>query len=235
MKRRYLLLISVFLISACFSVQYLSAQENTTTEKEKEDKLQQAIALQKKAVADQMKAQADLMKAHADQQKELAKIRSDSGRFFYRGNDTMNFYRSGARSSGNSFGGPDMPFRGSPYGSFSGYSGREGDSESTSWDFSKHVKEKTFSKDYSFDVESSVKTVIMNVMGDCKSGQIKVKIVMPGGKVYSDIMIDESGNLNYRKSFSITETENKDKTGEWKFRIEAEKATGFFRISLQTY
>jgi hypothetical protein len=84
-------------------------------------------------------------------------------------------------------------------------------------------------------VEPSVKTVIMNVMGDCKSGQIKVKIVMPGGKVYSDIVIDESGNLNYRKSFSISETENKDKAGEWKFRIEAEKATGFFRISLQTY
>jgi hypothetical protein len=58
---------------------------------------------------------------------------------------------------------------------------------------------------------------------------------MPGGKVYSDIVIDESGNLNYRKSFSISETENKDKAGEWKFRIEAEKATGFFRISLQTY
>ena len=225
---------SAFLLFACFSVQYLSAQENTATEKEKEDKLQQAIILQKKAVADQMKVVSDQFKVQSDQQKELAKIRMDSVRFFYRGND-KNFYRSGARSSGSSFGGPDIPFMGSTYGSYSGYSGREGDSESTSWDFSKQVKEKTFSKDYSFDVESSVKTVIMNVMGDCKSGQIKVKIVMPGGKVYSDIVIDESGNLNYRKSFSISETENKDKAGEWKFRIEAEKATGFFRISLQTY
>lgn len=224
---------SLFLISACFSVQPLFSQENTTTDKEKEDKLQQTIVLQKKAVADQMKVVSDQFKVQSDQQKELAKIRMDSVRVFYRGND-MNFYRSGARSSGSSFG-PDIPFMGSPYGSYSGYSGRGGDSESTSWDFSKQVKEKSFSKDYSFDVESSVKTVIMNVMGDCKSGQIKVKIIMPGGKVYSDILIDESGNLNYRKSFSISETENKDKTGEWNFRIEAEKATGFFRISLQTY
>jgi len=227
MKKRNLLLMSVFLISSCFSVQSLFSQENTTTDKEKEDKLQQSIILQKKAMADQMKAQ--------EQQAKDFEIRRDSVRVLYRGNDMVNFYRSGARSSGNSFGGPDVPFMGSPYGSYSGYFGHEGDSESTSWDFSKQVKEKTFSKEYAFDVESSVKTVIMNVMGDCKSGQIKVKIVMPGGKVYSDIIIDESGNLNYRKSFSISEIENKDKAGEWKFRIEAEKATGFFKISLQTY
>jgi hypothetical protein len=221
MKKSKLLLMLVFLISACFSVQSISAQESTTTEKEKEDKIQQAIVLQKKAMADQMK--------------ELEKIRMDSDRIIIRDNNGMNFYRPGRRSSGSSFGGVDPFIVGSPYGDVSGYFGREGDSESTSWDFSKQVKENTFSKDYSFDVESSVKTVIMNVMGDCKAGQIKVKIVMPGGKVYSDILIDESGNLNYRKSFTISETENKDKAGEWKFRIEAEKATGFFRISLQTY
>ena len=75
----------------------------------------------------------------------------------------------------------------------------------------------------------------MSVMGDCKTGEISIKIVMPDGKNYSDILIDESGNLNWRKSFKISETENQDKTGEWKFKIESEKATGFFRISLQTY
>ena len=58
---------------------------------------------------------------------------------------------------------------------------------------------------------------------------------MPNGKVYSDIMIDESGNLNWRKSFSVTEEENKEKAGAWKFQIDASKATGFFKISLQTY
>ncbi|MEI6048042.1 MAG: hypothetical protein WCS03_04020 [Bacteroidota bacterium] len=48
-------------------------------------------------------------------------------------------------------------------------------------------------------------------------------------------MIDESGNLNWRKSFTVSETENQDKTGEWKFKIDSNKATGFFKISLQTY
>ena len=55
-------------------------------EKEKEQKLQQAIELQKKALAEQKKAQ-DL------QLKELEKLRSDTGRNFFRSNDMMNFYR----------------------------------------------------------------------------------------------------------------------------------------------
>ncbi len=75
----------------------------------------------------------------------------------------------------------------------------------------------------------------MSVNGDCKSGEIRIKIVMPGGKTYSDIIIDESGNLNWRKSFTISDTENKDKSGAWKFEISSSKATGYFKISLQTY
>jgi hypothetical protein len=75
----------------------------------------------------------------------------------------------------------------------------------------------------------------MSVMGDCKAGEIRVKIIMPSGKTYSDILIDEYGNLNWRKSFTISEEENKDKSGEWVFKIDATKATGSFKISLQTY
>jgi hypothetical protein len=58
---------------------------------------------------------------------------------------------------------------------------------------------------------------------------------MHDGRTYSDIVIDEFGNLNWRKSFTISETENQDKTGEWKFEIVSAEATGFFKISLQTY
>jgi hypothetical protein len=228
MKKNSLLIMVVFLISTCFSVQQLSAQEKTAAEKEQEMKLQQAIDLQKKAMADQKKA-LDL------QAKELEKTLQETDRTVTRANDGMNFYRSRVRGSGNNLEGLDEPFVVSQGGGFSGYFGRGGDSERTTWDFSKQVKETTFSRDYSFDVETSASTVIMTVLGDCKSGQIRVKIMMPSGKVYSDIVIDEFGNLNWRKSFTISEEENKDKAGEWKFRIEAEKATGYFKISLQTY
>jgi hypothetical protein len=227
MKKCSLLITVVFLITICFSARPLNAQENSSSQKEKEQKLQQAIDLQKKAMSEQRKTQ-EL------QMKELEKLRNDTMGHI-RVNYDPNFYRSRVRSSGNSFEVFDDPMVVSAGTQFSGYFGRGGDSERTTWDFSKQVKESTYSKDLSFDVEKTATSVSMSVMGDCKSGQIRVKIVMPGGKVYSDIVIDESGNLNWRKSFTISEELNKDKTGEWKFRIEAEKATGFFKISLQTY
>ena len=115
------------------------------------------------------------------------------------------------------------------------FHGFDGDNESTSWEFSRKVKEKTLKSEYTFDVEKTANSVVMSVMGDCKAGEIRVKIVMPGGKTYSDIVIDEFGNLNWRKSFTISETENQDKAGEWKFVISSNKATGFFKISLQAY
>ena len=116
-------------------------------------------------------------------------------------------------------------------------SGRDGggNTERTTWDFSRTVKENTFSREYTFDVEKTAKTVVMSVNGDCKAGEIRIKIVMPTGKTYSDIVIDEFGNLNWRKSFTISDTENQDKTGSWKFQVTSTKATGFFKISLQIY
>ena len=232
MKKSRLILIGAFLFTICFQFQSLSAQETTVTltEKEKEQKLQQAIELQKKAMADQKKAQ-EL------QRKEIEKAMQETERSVARSADAVNIYSRRIRSTGDGLGGFDEPMVFTPGVSYSGYSdfGHRGDSERTTWDFSKQVNETTFARDYSFDVEKTASTVVMTVMGDCKSGQIRVKIVMPGGKVYSDIVIDEFGNLNWRKSFTISEDENKDKAGEWKFRIEAEKATGFFKISLQTY
>ena len=73
----------------------------------------------------------------------------------------------------------------------------------------------------------------MAVFGDCSDGEINIKIVMPDGKVYADIIIDEFGNLNWRKSFNISETENQDKIGAWRYEIKSTEATGYFRISLQ--
>lgn len=108
------------------------------------------------------------------------------------------------------------------------------DNERTTWDFSKSIKESSFSRDYTFDVDK-LRTVVMAVNGECRDGEISIKIIMPNGKVYSDIVIDEFGNLNWRKSFRVSDEENADKAGAWIFRIDASKATGFFKISLQTY
>jgi hypothetical protein len=238
MKNLRLLLTVIFLISLGASFQQVRAQEKTKEQQEADLKLQQKIDEQKKALVELKKAQedaelsmdskkSDLDSTMTNMQIELSKVNLDRGKIIRdlpRGN---RFYFNEE---------PDEQF------DISSHDGQTffmhsmgGDSERTSWDFSKTVKDNTFSTDYSFDVEKTAKSVVMSVMGDCKSGEIRIKIVMPNGKSYSDILIDESGNLNWRKSFNISETENKDKTGDWKFQISSTKASGFFKISLQAY
>jgi hypothetical protein len=235
MKKFRVFLIVIFLFSSGSVFQQIKAQDKTKEDQEKDAKIQQSIEQQKKAIAEQKKAWAmseqDLKRSHEDidsamgeASEELENAGKERTKIFMampRGNRSFNFEEPYLMSS------PD----------WQGFLGHEmgGDSQRTTWDFSKTVKDNTFSGDYTFDVEKTSKSVVMSVMGDCKSGEIRIKIVMPNGKSYSDILIDESGNLNWRKSFTISETENQDKTGSWKFQISSAKATGFFKVSLQAY
>ena len=235
MKRYSLLLTIIFLISIGSCFQRVTAQDKTKEDLDKEQKMEQEIIQQKKAMLDQMKALEESKDVLKNQESELAdsmfsiQLKRSSGK----AGDAFRFYNQrGNRSL--QFAEPfDLS---TPDGAelFYGH-GLGGDSERSTWEFSKSMKEKTFSKEYSFDVEKTANTVVMSIMGDCKTGDIRIKILMPTGKSYSDIVIDESGNLNWRKSFTISETENQDKAGEWKFKIDSDKATGFFKISLQAY
>ena len=230
MKKYSLFLLAVFFISIA-SMQQMAAQDKTKQDKEKE--MQQSIEQQKKAMADQVKA-----KAEAEQNLKQVELEYDIIKDSMdinnpdKGKKKIYMNISHDRNGSFNFDEPYM-FAGQDMNNWFGHG--MGDSERSTWDFSKTMKENTFSKDYSFDVEKTAKTVVMSVMGDCKSGEIRIKIIMPNGKNYSDILIDESGNLNWRKSFSISETENQDKAGDWKFQISSTKATGFFKISLQTF
>ncbi len=236
------------LFTACLALSSLTfqpafsqdTQDKTKEDKERELRMQEAIDAQKKAISEQKKAQAEaqveLDKAKRDMEKALQdykfNFQLDSTKHFERAfrNFPKNFNRDLAIPYINGdqfiFDHPDMPFMGQWYA---------GDGEHTAWDFSKSLKENSYSGDYPFDVEQTASNVVMSVNGDCKKGDIRIKIVSPNGKTYSDIVIDEFGNLNWRKSFNISDEENKDKTGAWKFHISASKATGYFKISLQTW
>jgi hypothetical protein len=228
MKKQILFLI---ILLSVFTYQQLSAQEKTKADKDKE--IQISIEEQKKAMSEQKKAQEEDMQKLIDEKNGAFKEMNDAQ------DDYLNSERERTKifmniPRGNRSFNFDMPYEitANPEIEFFRHMG---DEERTSWDFSKTVKDNTFSGNYSFDVQKTAKSVVMSVMGDCKSGEIRVKIIMPNGKTYSDVLIDESGNLNWRKSFTITDTENKDKAGEWKFQISSAKATGYFKISLQAY
>jgi hypothetical protein len=235
MKNLRFLLAVIFLISLGSSFQQVRAQEKTKEQQEEDLKIQQKIDAQKKALVELKKAQEDAELSMDAKKSELDSTMTNVRISLEKANlDREKIFRDLPRGNGSFL--FDEPYEISgPDGQTFFMHSMGGDSERTSWEFSKTVKDNTFSKDYSFDVEKTAKSVVMSVMGDCKSGEIRIKIIMPNGKSYSDILIDESGNLNWRKSFNISETENQDKTGDWKFQISSTKASGFFKISLQAF
>jgi hypothetical protein len=232
MKKSVLFLISIFLVSSLCSLQQITAQEKTREEQEKEFRIQKAIEDQKRSMADQKRAQEEALQNLQEANEALDSINVEVEV------DAADMADKAVRAHVKRI---DRSFRWEdPYVFTPGvepfyFHGFDGDNESTSWEFSRKVKEKTLKSEYTFDVEKTANSVVMSVMGDCKAGEIRVRIVMPGGKTYSDIVIDEFGNLNWRKSFTISETENQDKAGAWKFVISSNKATGYFKISLQAY
>lgn len=215
MKKNLLLLTATLMLLSIASLQPAHSQERSREDIERELREVKKFEDQKKMQEKEVQEAVTKAEDAASRVNELMRVYRGTGRSFNFSDPVVV-----ATPGGVEF------MHGFPFGS---------DSERTTWDFSRVVKGSTFSKSYSFDVEKSAKSVVMSVNGDCKSGEIRVNIILPGGKTYSDIVIDEYGNLNWRKSFSISEEENQDKTGEWTFKVSAKNATGQFRISLQSY
>ena len=241
MKKSNSVLIAVLLLVLPLFMQQVNAQKSES-DKEKEKKIQMEIEQQKKTMSEQYKAQEDALKeaqqAQKEAQKELEKSMKDMDIEVlteeFEGGDDGDVMRVIGRRGDRSYR-FEQPMVWSSTGPGNFHTFTYGDNaQMTRWEFSKNIKEGSFSKEYGFDVEKTAKSVVMSVNGDCKDGEIRIKITMPNGKTYSEILIDESGSLNWRKSFSITDTENQDKAGEWKYQISASKATGYFKISLQT-
>ena len=131
------------------------------------------------------------------------------------------------------------------YGDFSELDGRyfsdanytviygSGSQTTTALQFTKSLKEATFTKDVKFDIDSDARKVSISISGSCKIGEVRIKILMPGGKNYTEVLLDEYGSVNWRKSFTIEEGD-KSKTGEWVFIINSKEATGNLAISIKS-
>jgi hypothetical protein len=133
---------------------------------------------------------------------------------------------------------PDIPdmsgWRNYGYGnpSFHGYSYSDSKSGS-SWNYSRRLNDATYSTEYTVGTDAATEKVDLAVFGDCDKGSIIITVTSPDGKKMSDIVIDENGNMNWRKSF--TTTDNKWAKGNWTFKVTTKSATGHFNISLDSF
>jgi len=156
MKKSLQFVIIILLIISAASLQQLSAQDKTKEDKEKEMRIQQQIEEQKRAMADQKRAQEEalqsLQKAQEDLDNSLEDINVE-----VEVNDSENAdqaVRAHVKRINRDFR-FDEPYVFTPGIEPFYVHSFEGDGESTTWEFSRKVKEKTLKSEYTFDVEKT--------------------------------------------------------------------------------
>jgi len=133
---------------------------------------------------------------------------------------------------------PPVPDYLDRYGNFHNMAPMHGfmfsDSKSgSSWNYARRLNEATFTNEYLISTDAEAQKIDLFVSGVCTKGSITVTVTAPDGKKLTDIVIDENGNMKWRKSFNTEET--KWTKGNWAFKIATKGATGTFNISLDSF
>jgi hypothetical protein len=84
-----------------------------------------------------------------------------------------------------------------------------------------------------FNVDESIKNINVMVNGSVKTGKIIITLMLPDGKALKEITIDESADIQFNQNIRIAKDETKY-FGKWTYIVEPVKATGKYRLSLNT-
>lgn len=85
-----------------------------------------------------------------------------------------------------------------------------------------------------FNVEDDVRQISINLSGAVKSGKIVIKVQLGNEDVIKDLTIDDSADIQFNQTINIAKDEKKY-YGDWKYTVDAQEATGKYRISIQTH
>ncbi len=161
MKKIRFILMAFSLVSFCALSGPAVGQTKSKEEKEKELQMAEEIDAQKKAISEQKKAQFEVQKALEESQMEVDKAMKEAQAEIEAAGKYKDMVRV-FRGTGDKPGFKVEPFSGEQFMFTPGMEGfnwfsHSGDNERTSWDFTKSIKEKSFSNEYIFDVDPACK------------------------------------------------------------------------------
>jgi len=84
-----------------------------------------------------------------------------------------------------------------------------------------------------FEVDKKVAYINFSINGSVKEGRIRINIVLPTGEKLKEMTIDNTADIQFNQMIRPRSEENKY-SGKWTYEIEAIKAVGNYRLSLQT-
>ncbi len=113
----------------------------------------------------------------------------------------------------------------------SGYGSGEHNSRLT---LSKNYNGQSIDKQGTFEVEDKITKLKLSLEGHVNSGSIKVSLILPDGKIYKSLTMDDSADIQWSESLNIKEDVTKY-FGTWKYRITTKVADGSYHMSINTY
>ena len=99
---------------------------------------------------------------------------------------------------------------------------------------SKEYNGQSIDKQGAFEVEDNTTKLKLSIEGHVKSGSIKVSLILPDGKPYKSLTMDDSADIQWSESLNIKEDVTKY-FGTWKYRITTKVADGSYHLSINTY
>ena len=99
---------------------------------------------------------------------------------------------------------------------------------------SKDYNGQSIDKQGTFEIDDDIRKLKLSIDGAVNSGSITVSLVLPDGKLYKSLTIDDSANIHWSESLTIKEDETKY-YGTWKYRITTKVADGSYHLSINTY
>jgi hypothetical protein len=99
---------------------------------------------------------------------------------------------------------------------------------------SKEYNGQSIDKQGTFEVDDNTTKLKLSIEGHVNSGSITVSLILPDGKPYKSLTMDDMADIHWSESLNIKEGETKY-YGTWKYRITTKVADGSYHLSINTY
>jgi hypothetical protein len=85
-----------------------------------------------------------------------------------------------------------------------------------------------------FDVDADTRQFRCMISGKVRAGEIIIKVLYPGGKVFKELTITSSAEITFSQSLTFNEGSEDKYVGSWTYEVEAEKAEGNYTLAIST-
>jgi len=86
-----------------------------------------------------------------------------------------------------------------------------------------------------FEVDENTTQFRLTANGKVRHGEISLKVLYPGGKVFKALTINSSAEISFSQSLTINDEEKKKYIGTWKYEVSTKTAEGSYMLSIMTH